>query len=78
VYNSSEMSKKKKWIFIGAVLLVSVIGLLIYLSLPSVGEPGKNFDYLWKSFDRNYSNFECKDIDSNARNHKSRAVPNHG
>lgn len=68
------MSKKKKWIFIGAVPLVSVIGLLVYLSLPSVGEPEKNFDYLWKSFDRNYSNFECKDIDWKALYDRYRSI----
>ena len=73
-YNSTEMSKRKKWIFIGAVLLVSLIGLLIYLSIPSVDEPEKNFDYLWTSFDRNYSNFECKDIDWKTLYNRYRSV----
>jgi len=57
------MLSKKKWVFIGLVLLVVVVGFLIYLSVPVVNEPEKNFDYLWESFDRYYSNFGCKDID---------------
>jgi len=68
------MSKRKKRIFIGAVLLGSLIGLLIYLSIPSVDEPEKNFDYLWTSADRNYSNFECKDIDWNELYSRYRSV----
>lgn len=35
----------------------------IFLSSPDINEPEKNFDYLWRSFDRYYSNFECKEID---------------
>ena len=57
------MLSKKKQVFIGLALLIAVIGFLIYLSIPVVNEPEKNFDHLWQSFDRYYSNFECKDID---------------
>ena len=54
---------KKKWPILGFVLLAAAIGFLIFLSVPVVNEPEKNFDYLWQSFDRHYSNFGCKEID---------------
>jgi len=59
----AKVLSKKKRIFIILILLVAVVGFLIYISIPIVNDPIRNFDYLWQSFDRYYSNFECKDID---------------
>ena len=54
--------KTRRKIIIAAVLLAAVC-VFVIMSLPVIDEPEKNFDYLWKTFDRYYSNFECKDID---------------
>lgn len=54
--------KTRRKIIIAAFLLASVC-VFVIMFLPVIDEPEKNFDYLWKTFDRYYSNFECKDID---------------
>ena len=43
-------------------LLIVIIGTWIYLSRSVVNEPERNFDSLWETFDRYYSNFECKNV----------------
>lgn len=54
---------KKKRLFLGFLLILIGVLLFIFLSSPAINEPDKNFDHLSKSFDRYYSNFECKEID---------------
>ncbi len=54
---------KKKRLFLGLILILIGVVLFIYISSPTINEPEKNFNYLWNSFNRQYSNFECKEID---------------
>jgi len=63
-FNLIKSIKKHKWKHgIILFLIIATMGVCIYLSRPVVNEPLRNFDSLWESFDRNYSNFQCKNID---------------
>ena len=58
--------KKHKWKYgIILFLIIVVIGAWIYFSRPVVNDPERNFNFLWESFDKSYSNFQCKSFDWN-------------